>query len=79
LIDVPGVAGFWRGSSAPTSFSKALEGQQITYLFLDGDPIETSQRLRLPLERRWGESGATPLLAAPFYTIVPHQWMRHLP
>jgi hypothetical protein len=79
LIDAPGVAGVWRGTSATTAFSNVPEGQHITYMFLDGDPVETGRGLLPTLQRRWERSGAIPLLAAPFYTIVPHQWDRHLP
>lgn len=79
LVDIAGVAGLWRGASSPTPFSSIEAGQRITYLFLDGDPVETGERLGQVLEQRWDRSGVRPLLAAPFYTIVPHDWDRHLP
>jgi hypothetical protein len=79
LLDVPGVAGLWQATAAATRFSSAEAEQQITYLFLDGDPVETGKRLQPILRQRWERSGAPPLLAAPFYTLVPHEWDRHLP
>jgi hypothetical protein len=79
LADVPGVAGLWSASSVPTDFSTAGIGQQITYCFLDDDAIETAERLRSVLEQRWKVAGIQPLLAAPFYPIVPYEWERYLP
>jgi hypothetical protein len=52
---------------------------QVTYCFLDEDPVETAQRLRQPLEQRWEAGAAIPLLAGPFYTLVPFDWNRYLP
>jgi hypothetical protein len=79
FTDLPGVAGAWHGSSFNSPFATAEAGQQITYLFLDGDPVETAARLRPILEKRWQASGVRPLLAAPFHTLVPHEWDRYLP
>lgn len=79
LVDVPGVAGVWSAMSIATLFSTAEAGQQITYCFLDEDPVETATRLRPVLEKRWGESDAEPLLAGPFHPIVPYEWDRFLP
>lgn len=79
LLSVPGVAGLWHAGSVATPFSSAGTGQQLTYCFLDGDPVDVAGRLRPVLERRWAEKGITPLLAAPFHTIVPWEWDRYLP
>lgn len=79
LTDVPGVAGLWSATSVPSDFSSAATGQQITYCFLDDDPVETAERLRPVLEQRWHVAGIQPLLAAPFFAIVPHEWDRYLP
>ena len=57
----------------------AQVGQRITYCFLDDDPVATAERLRPVLERRWSDTGVTPLLAAPFHPVVPRDWQRHLP
>lgn len=79
LADVPGVAGLWSANSVPTEFSTAGGGQQITYCFLDDDPVATAERLRPVLQQRWAVAGIKPLLAAPFYPIVPYDWDRYLP
>jgi hypothetical protein len=84
LLDVPGVAGMWWGSSTqlgppyetiPTSDLKRL----ITYCFLDEDPVQAAQTLRPVLEKRWQAGGIEPLIAAPFNVLVPYQWDRYLP
>jgi hypothetical protein len=54
-------------------------GLQVTYCFTDEDPVETAQRLRRPLEQRWSAGEGVPLLAAPFYSLVPFEWNRYLP
>lgn len=79
LVKISGVAGLWTADSVATPYSSANEGQRLTYLFLDGDPIATAEQLRPLLEERWQGLGVTPLLAAPFHTLVPWQWDRYLP
>jgi hypothetical protein len=82
LIDVPGVCGAWWGGAlpmAPPYTSSPNDGLQITYCFLNDDPVQTAQRLRPILEQRWSRSGIEPLLAAPFYTIIPYEWDRYVP
>lgn len=81
LVGTPGVAGAWwfDGCEGPAPFDTDHRGLRLTFLFLDGDPVEVAERLRDPLERRWTESGERALLAAPFQTVVPSEWDRHLP
>jgi hypothetical protein len=79
LTEVEGIAGIWSGSSLATPFSSAGEGQQITYCFLDDDPLVTARRLRAVLAARWQSGQIAPLFAAPFYTVVPYEWDRYLP
>jgi hypothetical protein len=79
LAEVPGVAGLWSARSVATGYSTAGVGQQITYCFLDDDPVETAGRLRAALRRRWDLAEIRPLLAAPFCPIVPWEWDRYLP
>jgi len=81
LVNVAGVAGIWwhEGGAPPVADFPDNTGMQVSYCFLDGDPVETAQRLREPLERRWAERGIVPLLAAPFYTVVPFEWAKYLP
>ncbi len=70
LLSVRGVGGVWRGTRGP---------EQITFLYLDDDPVETARLLAEPLGLRWSDGPAAPLLAAPFHTVVPYDWTRHLP
>ena len=81
LVDVDGVVGVWSAPALPVDakMASAQAGQSITYCFLDDDPVATSQRLRPVLAARWEHAGIEPLLAAPFYPVVPHQWDRHVP
>jgi len=81
LVDVPGVAGAWwyHGALAPAPFSTDARGLQITYCYLDDDPVATAERLREVVQRRWQSGAVSGLLAAPFHLIVPFDWTRHLP
>jgi hypothetical protein len=82
LVDVPGVGGAWWGGTLPMRppyTTTANIGLQLTYCFLDDDPVQTAERLRPVLEKRWAGSGIEPLLAAPFHVIVPYEWDRFLP
>jgi hypothetical protein len=81
LIDIPGVAGIWwhSGGAPPIAGFPDNTGLQLTYCFLDEDPVESAHRLRAPLQQRWASGQLTPLLAAPFYTVVPFEWTRYLP
>jgi hypothetical protein len=79
LADVAGIAGVWRASSVPTEFSSAGAGQQLHLCFLDADPLDVARRLRPVLAARWRSPSLAPLLAAPFYSVVPFEWDRHLP
>lgn len=81
LIDVPGVAGIWtyHCSPSPAPFQSEPGNKQITYLFLDQDPVDTATALNDRVRQRWQSGETTGLLAAPFYTIVPYEWDRNLP
>jgi hypothetical protein len=82
LAHVAGVAGIWwhEGGKPPAPGFPDNAGMQVTYCFLDHDPLETAERLRRPLEQRWVSGRAVvPLFAAPFYTVVPFEWERYLP
>jgi hypothetical protein len=81
LIDVPGVAGAWwyRGTRGAPGFGDASEGKQMTYLYLDEDPVEVAVALGERMKRRWSSGMVKGLLAAPFHAIVPFDWGRHLP
>jgi hypothetical protein len=81
LVDVDGVAGVWSASALNmgAKLASARAGQSITYCFLDDDPVATAVRLQPVLEAGWTESGAEPLLAAPFHVVVPYEWDRYVP
>jgi hypothetical protein len=81
LLDVEGVAGIWSMASLDVGpkLASAPAGQQLTYCFLDDDPVDTAARLRPPLERRWSATDVAPLFAAPFHPVVPHEWGRYVP
>ena len=59
--------------------SDAAQRLQMTYLFIDEDPIDVAGRLRPALERRWAGRDVVPLLAAPFLPVVGYDFDRYLP
>lgn len=71
LAEVPGVVGSW--------WFAAEDGRQLTYCYLEGEPVEVATRLTDVLAARWETEGVMPLLAAPFHTLVPFDWGRYLP
>lgn len=81
LLEVEGVAGVWSASAMNVAarLATAQPGQSISYCFLDDDPVDTGRRLQSVLARRWQESDIAPLLAAPFYPVVPYEWDRYVP
>ena len=81
LVEIPGVAGVWwyHGALAPQPYGTDARGRQMTYCYLDGDPVAAAERLGDAMQRRWASGEVTGLLAAPFYTVVPFEWTRHLP
>ena len=81
LIDVPGIAGIWWycGALAPEPYSTDARGLQVTYCYLDDDPVATAERLEEHVRQRWTSGDSTGLLAAPFHTLYPFDWARYLP
>jgi hypothetical protein len=82
LVGAPGVGGVWWGGALPMEPPYATAdtaGLQVTYCFLDDDPPVVGERLRPVLASRWDSSGATPLFAAPFHTLVDYDWGRYVP
>ncbi|HEX5266010.1 MAG TPA: hypothetical protein VFW24_04505 [Acidimicrobiales bacterium] len=81
LTGVPGVAGTWwyAGAALPAPWRTDTTGMQITYCYLDDDPVAVAGELRPVLEERWAGGEVVPLLAAPFHPVVPFEWGRHLP
>src|SRR5262249_46297968 len=88
LISVPGVAGVWSGATTKgddsstvdgLSLSTADMGLQVTYCFLDDDPVAAAEQLRGALDKRWSATGVDPLLAAPFHPVGGDDCTRYLP
>jgi hypothetical protein len=80
LVAVPGVGGAWWASNGSRSTSSdTVEPLQVTYCFLDEDPVATAKRLLSTLERRWASGEVIPRLAAPFYPVTGYDWDRYLP
>ncbi len=88
LVAVDGVAGVWWGTSREfePDFSTAdgrpmssADGVQITYCFLNDDPVVTAGRLSASLEQRWSDGGLVPLLAAPFHVVTGYDFDEHVP
>jgi hypothetical protein len=51
----------------------------VSYFFLDENPADTGAALRPSLEERWTRGNIEPYFAAPFHTLVPHEWGRFVP
>src|SRR5581483_351076 len=82
LVNVPGVAGAWWGTGVEVAEPPSepdIADLQLTYCFLDDDPVVTAHAMRPALEERWAHGPAVPLLAAPFQTVVPWEPGRYLP
>jgi len=81
LTDIQGVGGTWSVASQDVDarLASARAGQMLTYCFLDDDPVATAEQLRPVLAARWERGNVEPLLAAPFYPVVPYQWDRYVP
>ena len=81
LTEVDGVAGVWSVAALDVGprLASARPGQQLTYCFLDDDPVDTAARLRPALEKRWASTGVEPLFAAPFHPVIPYEWDRYVP
>ena len=81
LADIPGVAGVWwyHGNQAPAPFDNDSSSLQVTYCFLDADPVAVAAQLAQAIQARWASGDITGLLAAPFHAIVPFEWDRFLP
>ena len=70
-----GVAGVWWATTSPADGVV----KQVTFCFLDDDPVAVAERIRPVVEPRRGDGAVVPLLAAPFFSVVPYEWDRHLP
>jgi hypothetical protein len=81
LVQIDGVAGVWwhQGGEPPLRGFADNTGLQLTYCFLDADPLQVAPQLREALQERWKMQGVKPLLAAPFRIPIAFEWGRYLP
>lgn len=81
LATIEGVAGVWwhQGGVPPLPGFRDNSGLQLTYCFLDADPLQVAPRFREVLQQRWARQGVKPLLAAPFRIPIAFEWDRYLP
>jgi hypothetical protein len=86
LADVPGIGGVWWGSkpveaagATEAALDRRGERMQVTFCFLDDDPVATAARLGPVLDKRWAEGDLRPGLAAPFHVVVGYDCDRYLP
>jgi hypothetical protein len=81
LANISGVAGVWwyHGAQAPQPYGSDARGRQVTYCYLDDDPIAAAGPLGEAMQRRWASGEIKGLLAAAFFAVVPFEWSRHLP
>ena len=81
MLDAPGVAGiwWWQGFAEASGMGVHSPGKQITYCFLDEDPVACAAALGDLARARWVSGAVTGLLAAPLHTIVPFDWGRNVP
>jgi hypothetical protein len=74
LCEAEGVAGTWWAAR-----EDAGAVTQLTFCFLDDDPVAVATRLAPVLAGRWRTEEVHPVLAAPFFCVVPFDWDRYLP
>jgi hypothetical protein len=80
LVGIPGVAGIWWHHGSETEpYGAQGRGRQLTYCYLDEDPVAVAMRLAAAVQQRWASAAVNGLLAAPFYAITPFEWARRLP
>ncbi|HVV77848.1 MAG TPA: hypothetical protein VHC43_17665 [Mycobacteriales bacterium] len=73
LLEVPGVAGIWSFQSNETwKLRRHCEGppQRNTVIFLEADPIATTEALAPMIERRWSSHAVRPMFAGPLRTMI---------
>jgi hypothetical protein len=73
LLDTTGVAGCWSFASNPdwkVLPSGEGEAQLVTVIYLDAEPLKTTEALRPLIEGRWTSGAVRPTYAAPLRTMV---------
>jgi hypothetical protein len=75
VLATPGVAGAWMyGSTNTWNLHPSTQGdpQYTTVIYLDDDPLATTEALTPLLEKRWESGAVRPLFAGPLRTMI--QW-----
>jgi hypothetical protein len=73
VLSTPGVAGAWMyGSSNTWKLHRAAQGdpQYTTVIYLDEDPLATTQVLTPLVEQRWSSDAVRPVFAGPLRTMI---------
>ena len=73
VLGTPGVAGVWvYGSTDTWDLHPATQGdpQHITVIYLDEDPIVTTEALTPLLEQRWRSGAVRPQFAGPLRSMI---------
>ncbi len=73
LLGTPGTAGAWTfGSTTAWNTLRGwrTEHQYITVVYLDGDPLATTDTLAPLIEERWRSGAAQPVFAGPLRTMI---------
>ncbi len=73
VLETPGVAGVWRyGSTDTWDLHPATQGdpQHTTVIYVDADPIVTTEALTPLLEQRWQSGGVRPQFAGPLRSMI---------
>jgi len=77
LLAVPGVAGIWTYNAEPLphleqgAYGIPASSNQVSVLYLDADPVATSEALREHVGTRWVDAPVEPLLAGAFRSFFP--------
>ena len=73
VLATPGVAGVWvYGSSDAWTLHPATQGdpQHTTVIYLDEDPVRTTEVLRPVIEDRWRSGAVRPTFAGPLRSMI---------
>lgn len=80
LLHLDGIAGVWSFHSTDTwALRPTCEGppQRITVVFLDADPIATTNAVSSKIEERWSSRAVRPIFAGPLRTMIEWEvWPR---
>jgi hypothetical protein len=78
VLAAPGVAGMWLfGTTGDYEHERFARGNfRLSVCYLDGEPAQVAPDLARLWERAWDRGPLRPLLAAPFESVISHDWDR---